>query len=275
MAAVELLVVGNEILSGATLDTNSQWMARRLTTLGADVTRRTTVADLPEQIGEAVRAALARGAAMLLVTGGLGPTFDDITLQAVGAALGRPVAERPDALAFVAGRYRDLCDAGVVETADLLPGRRKMAAVPADAELIHNGVGTAPGVVLEADGQYVLCFPGVPRELYAMFDEPNVQTLFRDVLGARCVREAEVETPFNDESVLGPLCDEVMQRVPGAYLKSRASHFDHTTQIPVLITCAGPDPAEVEQRLARARDMLVDLCDLPAGAEGERRAPAE
>lgn len=266
VTVVELLVVGNEILSGATLDTNSQWLARRLTALGAPPARRTTVADTMEDIGGAVRAAFDRGAHILICTGGLGPTFDDITVRAVGTALGRAVAERADAVAAVERRYRELHDAGHVETAELLPGRRKMAAVPAGAELIQNAVGTAPGVLIEAEpGQFVLCFPGVPRELKVMFDEPNVQALLRDRLRTNHIREVEVLTPYNDESVLGPLCDRVMAQVPGAYLKSRASQFDHTTAIPVLITCGGVDAAEVDALLERARTLLVALFAPPPG----------
>lgn len=265
MASVELLVVGDEILSGATLDTNSQWVARRVTALGGRVTRRTTVPDVPAAIGAAVRATRERGPAVLVTMGGLGPTFDDLTLEAVGAALACPVAEREDALAFVAQRYAALYGAGMVETPDLLPGRRKMAAVPQGCALIHNGVGTAPGVLLPLEELLVICLPGVPRELEAMFAEANVQAALQARLGDHYIREAELVTPYNDESVLGPLCDRVMTQVPGAYLKSRASAFDHTSRIPVLITCAGPDLAEVEQRLARARGLLAAACEVGQG----------
>lgn len=263
MGTIELLVIGNEILSGATLDTNSQWLSRRLTALGGRIVQRTTVEDTPDAIGTAVRAARNRGTALLLTTGGLGPTFDDLTVDAIGQALGCPVRERADALAFVQRRYRELHEAGMVDSPDMLPPRRKMAAVPPDCDLILNPVGTAPGVLLRTGGFCVMAFPGVPRELHAMFDEPNVQAALRACLGTQVVREAEFVTPFHDESVLGPLCDGVMARVPGAYLKSRAADFEQTLPIPVLITCAGEDEAEVDRRVARARALLAEACGLP------------
>lgn len=263
MAAVELLIIGNEILSGDTLDTNSQWLAQRLQQLGATPRRRTTIADEPGEIVEAVRAARDRGADVLITAGGLGPTFDDITVRCVGEALGRPVTEREDALEMVARRYRELHAEGAVDAPDLLPARRKMAAVPEGGDIIANTVGTAPGVLLDVGELLVLCFPGVPRELYAMFDEANVQAALARRLGGNHVRQAQLVTPYNDESVLGPVCDAVMAQVPGAYLKSRAATFDHTTEIPVLITCEGADPAEVEARLARARALLAEACGVP------------
>lgn len=260
MTRVELLILGNEILSGETLDTNSQWLAQRLTALGASVARRTTILDIPEEIGQAVLDARDRGTRLLLTAGGLGPTFDDITVQSIGEALERPVAERADALEFVRHRYEALHQAGLVDTPDLLPARRKMAAVPEGSELIRNGVGTAPGIILDAGGFAVLTFPGVPRELHAMFEEPNVQALLSRVIEPHFIRTAEVPTPFNDESVLGPICDAVMREVPGAYLKSKANIFAHSETIPVLITCEGALRGAVEERLERARALLEAKC---------------
>jgi len=268
MMRVELLVVGNEILSGQTLDTNSQWMARRLVAMGAQVTRRTTIPDTPEDIHDTVAGVLARKPDCLITTGGLGPTFDDMTVQEVAHALGLQLTERQDALDFVQRRYKELYDAGNIDSPELLPGRRKMAMVPAHCELILNTVGTAPGVLVEHGGILIVCLPGVPREMHAMFDEPNVQAALQERSGDHVIRETEILTPYNDESVLGPLCDTVMAQVPGTYLKSRASNFDLTTEIPVLITCTGTDPAEVEARLAKARRLLAEACGISPETAG-------
>jgi nicotinamide-nucleotide amidase len=95
--AVELLSLGNEILQGDILDTNAHWLCRQLVTRGARVTRITVLPDIPDIISEALRASLARHPALIITCGGLGPTIDDLTLAAIGAALGRGVAESADA----------------------------------------------------------------------------------------------------------------------------------------------------------------------------------
>ena len=92
---VELLVIGNEILAGDVLDTNSHWLCRQLAGRGARVTRISVLPDEPAAIADGLRAALSRRPALILTCGGLGPTVDDLTLASIGAALDRPLQEAP------------------------------------------------------------------------------------------------------------------------------------------------------------------------------------
>src|SRR5947209_7168235 len=110
MTRVEILSVGNEVLAGDVVDTNSNWLARQVTRRGGRVGRITTVPDEVETIAEAARGALARQTDLLLCTGGLGPTADDVTLGGLAAALGRPLAEDAQALAMVEQRYAALAE---------------------------------------------------------------------------------------------------------------------------------------------------------------------
>ena len=150
---VEIVAVGNELLLGDVLDTNSQWLCRRFTGLGARVQRVTMVGDDEAIIAGVVRGALERGARLVVTTGGLGPTEDDLTLRAVAAALGRPLVEHPGAREMVARTYAELARRGHVASAEMTPARLKMARLPEGAEPLANGVGAAPGALVRlADG---------------------------------------------------------------------------------------------------------------------------
>lgn len=155
-----VLAVGDELVAGDLVDANSAELARAVRARGHLVTGLRVVGDELPAIRQAVEAALAV-ADLLLVTGGLGPTGDDITRDGVAAALGVPLHERPELLA----RLEELhARRGVPVSA----GSRRQAELPEGAQALPNPVGTAPGFVLRREGRAVACFPGVPSELRAM-----------------------------------------------------------------------------------------------------------
>ncbi|SIS06052.1 competence/damage-inducible protein A [Natronorubrum thiooxidans] len=151
---VAIVTVGDELLAGQTTNTNATWLSERLTERGVSVERVTTV---PDRIGDIARVVNEYRAEYdaVIVTGGLGPTHDDVTMEGVAAALGRSLEEHADALAWL--------EADGYSRADLTAGT---ADLPAGARPLHNETGVAPGAVLE--GVYVL--PGVPSEMRAMFE---------------------------------------------------------------------------------------------------------
>jgi len=151
---VALVTVGDELLAGRTTNTNATWLCERLSERGVSVERVTTVPDRVEDIADVIETYRTAYDAVI-VTGGLGPTHDDVTMEAVAAAFDRPLEEHEQALAW-------LEDHGY-SRGDLTEGT---AALPAGGRPLHNDVGVAPGVTLE--GVYVL--PGVPSEMKAMFD---------------------------------------------------------------------------------------------------------
>jgi molybdenum cofactor synthesis domain-containing protein len=151
---VAVVTVGDELLAGRTTNTNASWLCERLADRGADVERITTVPDRIADIARVVNEYRAEYDAVI-VTGGLGPTHDDVTMAGIAAALGRSLEPNEDALAW-------LDDRGYSRV-DLTEGT---AELPAGARALHNEVGVAPGAAL--DGVYVL--PGVPDEMRAMFD---------------------------------------------------------------------------------------------------------
>jgi nicotinamide-nucleotide amidase len=158
-----VVTVGNELLYGETVDTNAAWLARSLAALGAPVVRKSTVGDVVSEIQAAVRAAL-ESADLVLVSGGLGPTADDVTKQAVAEMFARPLAVDAALLERLEAFFR----------ARGLPSMPALnlsqAEVPEGARVLRNSNGTAPGLALDIGAKMVVLLPGVPRELRGIFD---------------------------------------------------------------------------------------------------------
>ena len=169
--SAEIVTVGTEILLGDLVDTNSAYLGGRLATLGVSVYRHTTVGDNAERITAALRDAASR-ADLVITTGGLGPTSDDLTNQCLGEAAGREMVEYPEARRHVDEMFRRF---GREPT----PSNYKQAIFPEGSKLIPNPVGTAMGVMLELDGALVATFPGVPGEMRRMFED-TLEPLIRE-----------------------------------------------------------------------------------------------
>jgi molybdenum cofactor synthesis domain-containing protein len=151
-----ILVIGDEILSGRTKDRNIGYIAEYLGKIGVDVREARVTPDVEEEIVAAVNALRARYD-YVITTGGIGPTHDDITADAVARAFGVPIGEDPRVIALMMERYLP---------SDLTPGRRRMARIPAGAELIDNPISKAPG--FRIGNVFVLA--GVPQVMQAMLD---------------------------------------------------------------------------------------------------------
>ena len=187
---VTIVTVGDELLTGDTENTNATWLCSALDDRGVNVERVTTVPDRTADIARVVNEYHAEYDAVI-VTGGLGPTHDDVTMAGVAAAFGREVEPHDAALAW-------LEEEGGYAAADLAAGT---ADLPADARALHNAEGVAPGAVVESC--YVL--PGVPAEMQAMF-----ATVAEEFEGKRTYSESvEADEP---ESALLDRLAEVQER---------------------------------------------------------------
>ena len=167
----EILTIGTEILLGDLLDTNAAWISGRLASLGVSIYRHTTVGDNKRRIIAALKEAASR-TDLVITTGGLGPTSDDLTNECLGEAAGRKMVEYSEARRHVDEMFRRF---GRTPT----QSNYKQALFPEGSELIPNPAGTAMGALLDLDGALVATFPGVPGEMKGMFEE-TLEPLIRE-----------------------------------------------------------------------------------------------
>jgi nicotinamide-nucleotide amidase len=164
LTSAEIIAVGTEILLGSLVDTNTAWLSRRLAASGIAVHRHTAVDDDRDRLVAALSGAAAR-ADLVLSTGGLGPTSDDLTNEALGQAMVREMVEYPEARRHVERAFSRFTGRKPP------PSAYKQARFPEGSELIANPSGTAMGALLELDGVLFATLPGVPEEMQRMFEE--------------------------------------------------------------------------------------------------------
>ena len=207
-ATAAVVAVGEELLSGETTDTNGPWLGRKLASLGAPVVRRWVVGDDAEAIQAALSAALAV-ADLTIVTGGLGPTRDDLTRPAVADLLGLELRSDPQIVEELRERFR------ARGFSELPESNVSQAAVPRGARVLANSFGTAPGLLMEHEGRSVALLPGVPREMRGIFEEV-LEEAIRDRFEGRLVPlvHRTLHTTGIPESVLGEQVDEVRAELP-------------------------------------------------------------
>jgi nicotinamide-nucleotide amidase len=158
---VEVVFTGTELLIGQIVNTHADFLGRELAALGIEVVRYTTVGDDREELERAVREALSR-ADLVITTGGLGPTTDDLTMSAVASVLGLPLVLNQPALSSIKGFFAGL---GKTVPDNIV----RQAYLPEGAAVLPNGTGTAPGCLIETGQKSVVVLPGPPRELVPMF----------------------------------------------------------------------------------------------------------
>jgi len=159
----EILTIGDELLRGEIVDTNKSFLSDRLLRFDVETRFHSSVCDDPADMTDAFRRAASR-ADVVLVSGGLGPTRDDITLEVLARSFGRELRLHEPSLAALRGFFERL-------GREMSPSNEKQALLPEGAEVLPNPIGTAPGCMLEVERSVFFCLPGVPRELARMMDE--------------------------------------------------------------------------------------------------------
>ncbi len=233
MPTAEVVTIGTELLLGEIVDTNARFLARRLRDAGIDLYRMCTVGDNVQRIAEAVREALGR-ADIVITTGGLGPTVDDPTREAVAQATGRVLEFQPDLWEALVARY-----ARYGRTPS--ENNKRQAYIPQGARVLPNPVGTAPCFAVETEQGVVISLPGVPREMETIFDHevlPYLRERFglRGVIRARVIHTAGVPESIIDERI----ADLEQMSNPTVGLAA------HPAQVDVRITAKAEDEAQAE-----------------------------
>jgi nicotinamide-nucleotide amidase len=261
---MEIISVGNELLIGKTLNTNAMWIAKQATALGIIVKRVTVVADDVNEIASAIREGLGRKPQFMIITGGLGPTFDDKTLEGLAKALNHKLALNTEALDMVRAKYAAYSQERGVAPVELTAARIKMAKLPEKAEPVPNPVGTAPGVRLNLKGTILIALPGVPSEMKAIFKK-TVARLLKQLSGKSAFYEESVYVEGVMESSLAPFIDKVMRDNPGIYVKSHPKGKESKPLIEVHLSSIMKDRESTKCKLRKAAMQLSELVDEVGG----------
>ncbi len=194
----EILAVGTELLMGQIANTNAQYLSRRLNDLGINVYYHSVVGDNPKRLKESLKLALQRSD-VVITTGGLGPTQDDLTKETIAEAMGRKLVMHEETYLGIKAFFEKL-------NRKMVENNAKQAMLPQDSIIIPNPNGTAPGCIIENDGKTIVMFPGPPKEMNPMFEEtvfPYFEKKTGQVIESRMLKifgigESEVEMRLLD-----------------------------------------------------------------------------
>jgi len=247
----EIITMGNELLIGKILNTNANWLAKRIADLGGIVSRITVVGDDVGNIKSVIEEALDRRPDFVITSGGLGPTFDDKTLEAISKALDEPLELNKQAYNLVKEKYLSYYNAGLLKKFELTPSRLKMAKLPAGAKPLYNPVGTAPGVLLKHKETMLIALPGVPREMQGIF-ENDVALLIQSYTKNLFTYKESLRVTGIVESEIAPLIDAIMRENPHVYIKSHPKGAEPTPLIELYFTATSESEGLSKKRVGKA-----------------------
>lgn len=262
----EIISIGDEITSGRLLDTNSQWLSQRLEDLGIEVLYHAAVGDEREALAAVLRQALERSD-VIVATGGLGPTADDLTREALAQAAGAALEERPEALEHVrsifARLHRPMPAQNVVQ-----------ALFPVGSQIIPNPHGTAPGIDLSyaREGRSparIFCLPGVPAEMVEMWNGTVESRLREAGAGQRVIRHRQLRCFGAGESAIEAMLPDLIRRGRTPRVGITASKTTITLRITAEGATAAEAEAAMEPTVATIRQCLGNL----VFGEGDEELP--
>jgi nicotinamide-nucleotide amidase len=253
---LELVTIGTELLLGYTVDTNSAYLGQLLAGIGVRITRRTSVPDTAAAVSEAVAEALGRSR-FVITTGGLGPTNDDLSKQAVAALFGLPLEFDARLWAELEARWARL-------GRTLAPRNRCQAEVPRGATVLPNPRGTAPGLWISGERGEVVMLPGVPGEMRGLLREEVAPRLAKRAEG-RVVRSLVLRTTGIAESLLA----ERLEPVEGSLAPLTLAYLPSLFGVDLRLTAWNIEPGQADRMLREAADRLSELLGAHFYGEGE------
>lgn len=246
-----VITIGNEILKGRTVNSNAAHIGKFLTSRGFEVERGLIVKDDADEIAWAIRLCIGKYD-LVVTTGGLGPTFDDMTVESIAKALKLELIEDPETRDILLKRYRKL-------KAEMTPARMKLALIPEGSRAIANRVGAAPGVLLQSGRSAILVLPGVPREMEVILED-SVQ-----LIGSSDMFYAEANKRLEGvmESAIVPIVNSIMDKYRGqVYIKSHPLRSEtNEPEIEVEVSAYGKSQEEADSVVKDAFSELLGKAD--------------
>lgn len=255
---MEIISIGNELLIGKTLNTNTHWLTKRITSLGLNVNRITVVGDDVDKIAKALKETVGRSPQFVITTGGLGPTFDDKTFEGIAKAFNSTLKVDKKAIEMVKSKYVKYAQEMGRRKFELTPARVKMAKIPECSEPLSNPIGTAPAIKVCQKELTVFALPGVPSEMKAIFDE-SIAPILKKAAGDMVFYETSLFVSGIMESEMAPFIDEVMHDNPYIYLKSHPMGAERKPQIELHMSATATNGVTAKKRVGRAMAQLTEI----------------
>ena len=249
MVQVEILAVGDELCYGRVYDTNSFWLADQITQLGGIVHRITCIRDDSEEICTVLNEILSRKPRFIFITGGLGPTEDDRTIEGLSKFTGRRIVTDQRVLNILAERRK-------LHPSQLLPGHIKMASTLEGVECLPNPVGVAPLTIIRMGETAIFTMPGPPREVQGCFTTYLAKEI-QDVTHYCSLAKRLIVTMV--EAEVAPLLSQVLKAVPGVYLKSLVGGYVPNVGLPIEIITFDNDEEGCQRKYKETLRMFEEL----------------
>ena len=223
----EIIAIGNELLNGTTLDTNSHWLSAQLSKRGLQVTRKTTIRDDLETISDTFGQAIGRESKWIFAIGGLGPTYDDKTIEALARAVGDNLEVNQSAKKMLKERQRKRAAISGGRPRRLTKASLKMVTLPSRSSPLANSMGSAPGVMVHHGRSRIIALPGVPSEMKAIYLEQIAPLIKAQAVGFK-TDQTWLNAVGVGESLLAPYLERLSKRYAGkVYVKSHACPSIH------------------------------------------------
>ncbi|MGL4606437.1 MAG: competence/damage-inducible protein A [Eubacteriaceae bacterium] len=240
----ELISVGTELLVGDTLNTNTQYLSRELSLLGISVCYQTTVGDNPKRLKDIFTVALQRSD-LIITTGGLGPTQDDLTKEIISEVLGKPLIENKKLEEELLEYFKN-------REFKMTSNNLKQTLVPEGAEILHNSCGTAPGILFNEKGKTIILMPGPPREMQEMFEKEAVGIINKlqdQLVISRYYNLSDIGESAVEDAILD-LIDNQKNPTIATYAKMG--------EVLIRTTGNGRDENEINQKLDETEKVITE-----------------
>lgn len=239
----EILCVGTELLLGDIVNTNAAYIAKELAKIGIDLYHQTVVGDNPERLKRALQDAFDR-ADLVVTTGGMGPTFDDVTKETVAAYFEKKMVRNQEAMDRIVTYYQKR---GI----ELTPNTKKQADLPEECTVFQNNQGTAPGLALEGKGKIVIMLPGPPSEMIPMFDDSAVPYLLK--YSGKTIVSSTIHFFGIGESLLESRMHEYML----SHHNPSVAPYAKAGEVQVRVTASAPTK---EEAVAMIQPVVAEIC---------------
>ncbi|QUW02030.1 competence/damage-inducible protein A [Chloracidobacterium validum] len=246
MPHAEIIAIGSELLTPFRSDTNSLWLTAELNALGIAVRRKTVVGDDEPFLEETLRDAL-RNSPIVITTGGLGPTEDDITRKVVARVMQRPLVLQPDILDRIRHQFE-------IRGLPMSPNNERQALVPRDATPLSNDYGTAPGLILREGDRQLIVLPGPPREMRPMFTQ-QVRLHLEPLAGHVRLRTRTLRVAGMGESQVDSLIAPIYTR----YTNPTTTILFNNTEVELHFTAKAPSDDEADTLLDELVGQVEDV----------------